>query len=328
MSTLTTNYSWIKPSVNDPTDQDLWGGYLNSNLDAQDTTLKSVSDKANLSSPAVNSQSANYTVLTSDQNKTILVNATSGNITITLLASATAGSGFELTIKKTDSTANTVTIDGNGSETIDGATTQVLAFQNNSMTIISDGTNWQIKDRNTTTGGLVLLATRTASATASLDFTSLITSVYDTYIFEIQDIVPGTNSVSFGVRTSTNNGSSYDSGSSDYVIAGRSNDSGSAATGSLNNSGSIIGTISNPSVGLSTTAGCSLSGKVALYNPLSASTIKMIKFDTSFIGTTGVLIDSNGTVSRNVAADVDAIQFLMSSGNIASGIIRMYGVSK
>lgn len=327
MSTLTSNYSWIKPSVNDPTDQDLWGGYLNSNLDEQDTTLKAVSDQADLASPAVNSQSANYTVLDTDQNKTVLVDATSGNLTITLLASATAGSGFEVTIKKTDITANTVTIDGNGVETIDGATTQVLAFQYNSMTLISDGTNWQIKDKNTATAGIVLLATRTASASASLDFTSLITSTYDTYVFEIQDIVPTTNSVSFGVRTSTNNGVAWDSGSSDYVIAGRSNNSGSATFEALNNAGSIIGTISSPSIGLSTDATRSFSGKVTLFNPLGTRT-RMIKFDTSFVGSTGALIDCNGTVLRNSAADVDAIQFLTSSGTIASGIIRMYGISK
>ncbi len=46
MPTFTTNYDWIKPSVGDPTDQDLWGGMLNSNLDSQDTIVKSVSDNA------------------------------------------------------------------------------------------------------------------------------------------------------------------------------------------------------------------------------------------------------------------------------------------
>lgn len=322
MSTLTTNYSWIKPSVNDPTDQDLWGGYLNSNLDAQDTTLKTVSDQADLASPAVNSQSANYNVLDTDQNKTIIVNATSGNLTITLLASATAGSGFEVTIKKTDSTTNTITIDGNGVETIDGAATQILAFQYNSMTLISDGTNWQIKDKNTATAGIVLLATRTASASASLDFTSLITSTYDTYVFEIQDIVPTTNSVSFGLRTSTNNGVSWDSGGSDYAIGGSSN------LGTLNNGASVIGTISDPSTGLSTDATRSLVGRIVFQNPLNATKWRMIKFSTAFLGTTGALVNCEGVVSRVTAADVDAIQFLTSSGTIASGIIRMYGISK
>ena len=44
MATNTTNYNLIKPGVNDPTDQDLWGGQLNTNFDILDTTIKSVAD--------------------------------------------------------------------------------------------------------------------------------------------------------------------------------------------------------------------------------------------------------------------------------------------
>jgi microcystin-dependent protein len=36
MATLTPNNGFILPSVNDPTDQDLWGGYLNENFEALD----------------------------------------------------------------------------------------------------------------------------------------------------------------------------------------------------------------------------------------------------------------------------------------------------
>jgi microcystin-dependent protein len=46
MATNTPNYDLIKPAVNDPADQDLWGGYLNENFDILDTTIKSVSDDA------------------------------------------------------------------------------------------------------------------------------------------------------------------------------------------------------------------------------------------------------------------------------------------
>lgn len=40
MATNTTNYNLILPGVNDPTDQDLWGGYLNENFDTIDTVMK------------------------------------------------------------------------------------------------------------------------------------------------------------------------------------------------------------------------------------------------------------------------------------------------
>lgn len=53
MATNTTNYNLIKPAVNDPADQDLWGGYLNTNLDTLDTTIKAVSDDADAALAAV-----------------------------------------------------------------------------------------------------------------------------------------------------------------------------------------------------------------------------------------------------------------------------------
>lgn len=39
MVTYTTNFHFAKPGINDPTDQDLWGGYLNDDLDQIDTLL-------------------------------------------------------------------------------------------------------------------------------------------------------------------------------------------------------------------------------------------------------------------------------------------------
>lgn len=71
-----------------------------------------------------------------------LVDASGGAVTITLTGVAT--SGKRVTIKKTDSSANAVTIQRDGSSTIDGATTKILYSQYESITIISDGTNWHI----------------------------------------------------------------------------------------------------------------------------------------------------------------------------------------
>ena len=44
MPTTTTNYSLYKPLVNDATDEDLWGGYLNDNFDDLDTIIKDIAD--------------------------------------------------------------------------------------------------------------------------------------------------------------------------------------------------------------------------------------------------------------------------------------------
>jgi hypothetical protein len=86
-------------------------------------------------------KSAAYTATATDT--IILVDATSAAVTITLPA-ASGIEGQAYTFKKTDASANAVTIDGNLSETIDGSTTYTLADQYDSVETISDGTNWVI----------------------------------------------------------------------------------------------------------------------------------------------------------------------------------------
>jgi hypothetical protein len=73
--------------------------------------------------------------------KTILADATSAAIVITLPVAAST-IGQVLTIKKIDASANTVTLDGNASETIDGALTKALTTQWAVLTIQCNGTAW------------------------------------------------------------------------------------------------------------------------------------------------------------------------------------------
>lgn len=86
-------------------------------------------------------KSAAYTALTTDD--VILCDCTSAGFTITLPAAASS-EGVQLHIKKIDSSSNVLTIDGNASETIDGATTQTTSTQYDSFTIVCDGTEWWI----------------------------------------------------------------------------------------------------------------------------------------------------------------------------------------
>lgn len=90
---------------------------------------------------AIVSKSANYTATSADH--TILVDASGAARTITLPA-ASGASGRIYVIKKTDSSANTVTIDANASETIDGALTQVISTQYVALMIQCNGTSWWI----------------------------------------------------------------------------------------------------------------------------------------------------------------------------------------
>lgn len=74
---------------------------------------------------------------------TVLANATGGAMLLTLPVASTLP-GQIYVLKKTDSSANAVTIGCSGGESIDGAATQTLAIQYASLMVQSDGSNWII----------------------------------------------------------------------------------------------------------------------------------------------------------------------------------------
>lgn len=102
------------------------------------TAMRKVT-KNNLVKKIVAAKTGAYTATADDD--LLLCNATSAAFTVTLPA-ASGLTGKSLIIKKTDSSANAVTVDGNSSETIDGYTTIQLAAINDWLEIVSDGSNW------------------------------------------------------------------------------------------------------------------------------------------------------------------------------------------
>ena len=96
-------------------------------------TLNNVVSIANSDSP--------YAVSTTEH--TIQANATGGAITVDL-PNAAGNGGRTYYIKKTDSSANAITVDPNGAQTIDGATSYSLGNQYDWLLIESDGSNWTI----------------------------------------------------------------------------------------------------------------------------------------------------------------------------------------
>lgn len=71
----------------------------------------------------------------------ILVDASGAARTVTL-PTAALGEGALYIIKKVDSSGNAVTVDGNGAETIDDATTYVIGSPYEAVQVTSDGTEW------------------------------------------------------------------------------------------------------------------------------------------------------------------------------------------
>jgi len=94
---------------------------------------------------AENAVVAVTTAYTPNKNdKTILADASSASFTVTLPGAATVEAGKTYTVKRTNAGTNTVIVDGNGSETIDGLTSLRLNQRFDYLQLQSDGTNWMV----------------------------------------------------------------------------------------------------------------------------------------------------------------------------------------
>lgn len=111
------------------------------------TALESVNTNVSTSITAIRqlysiteTKSADFSVaVATDDGKEFLC---SGTTTATLPTAASAGAGFRVSFIKTDAAGTSVTIDGNGAETVNGATTYVLSSQYATVTAFCTGSAW------------------------------------------------------------------------------------------------------------------------------------------------------------------------------------------
>jgi hypothetical protein len=164
------------------------------------------------------------------------------------------------------------------------------------------------------------ISTQDASNSAQLDFTGFDSSIYDHYVFVFANIVPATDLATLQLRTSTNGGSSYDSAGGDYLYS----------TASIN---IAITPITGSATSLPLTAGIGsdpnedgASGVIWVHAPhLAKRTIFTVQ-SSAISAINATPITNTGSGYRDASSDVDAVRFFMSSGNIESGQITMYGV--
>lgn len=124
------NFVW---SISIPTVSPIDGGSIDTNKNLATTK------KINIGTSIKNITSSDSPYSTLD-NIQINADTSSGNIVINL-RTATDITGKIYNIVKTN-TLNTVTINPYGSETIGGESSKTLTFNQNNLTIVSDGTNW------------------------------------------------------------------------------------------------------------------------------------------------------------------------------------------
>ncbi len=169
---------------------------------------------------------------------------------------------------------------------------------------------------------MVLLEQHTASSSATLDFTSFISSTYDEYLFEFVRVAPANNGDGFFLQMGTGGGPTWDTGANYQYSNWLAILNAQAPNGSNTASG-----IGMPFLGVATGG---TSGWMRLFDPQSSTGEKYVVGTTCNRQTTNgnsLAVWSNAGIYGPTTA-LTGIRFYFSTGNIASGTIRVYGVAK
>ena len=178
------------------------------------------------------------------------------------------------------------------------------------------------------TGSMTLLQTQTASSSATIDFTSEIDSTYDSYVFKFIDIHPATDNVNFNVNF-RDGGSAYDAVKTTTSFFNHNNEGDSdTGLGYLNSSDIAQGTgFQDLCVAVGSDNDQSCVGYLQLFSPSNTTFVKHFISRSQFYHQADY---SHGYFVGgycNTTTAIDGVRFKMSSGNIESGTIKMYGVA-
>ena len=201
------------------------------------------------------------------------------------------------------------------------------------MGLISNGTTLLDAgaiDSGIAQGPMQLITTLTASSSANLSFTSGISSTYKEYVFKYINLHAATDAAELNVNFSVDGGSNYNVAKTSTFFRAEHTGGGTESTAFeyrtaddlANGTGTqkILRTFS-------TENDHSGSGTLTLYNPSDTTFVK------HFLAKGNVIQHANDTSSvafvsgyANTTSAVNAVQFTFSSGNIDTGIIKMYGI--
>jgi hypothetical protein len=200
------------------------------------------------------------------------------------------------------------------------------------MAVVSGGTTLidnGALDAAIPSGAMTLISEQTASSSATISFTSGIDDTYDSYVFKFIEI-HGSNEAQFTLNFSTDNGSNYNVVKTTSKFGAYHNESGSAAGLSYDGNDDVaqdtafVSITTNGSQG-NDNDGC-MNGTMLLFNPSSTTFVKHFITNISF--NLGSEYEGNGFNAGygNTTSAINAIRFQMDSGNIDSGVIKLYGI--
>ena len=206
------------------------------------------------------------------------------------------------------------------------------------MGLISNGTtifDAGALDSGVAKGATTFIKKLTASSSGTLSFVDGASSVvldntYKEYIFFLNNIQPATNAAKFRMIGSADTGSNYGVATTTTMFEAMQDEGGSNETVRYEDGDDAAQSTSaiNISTGVGADADECVSGDLHLFDPASTAFVKHFISTTQFVNNSGTPYCKIARVGGyvNTTSAVDAIQFSFSSGNIDSGVIKMYGI--
>ena len=178
-------------------------------------------------------------------------------------------------------------------------------------------------------GGLTLVSSQTASASATIDFTSGIDSTYDSYIFKFINIHPQTDLADFTFQADTGTNTNYNQTITSTHFQAFHDEADTSTnlaynTGRDQAQGTAFHKLTNT---LGNDNDQSLSGYLQIFNPSSSVFVKHFMSKIQHSQDADYTFNPFTAGYFNTTTPLTRFRFKMSSGNIDDGIIKMYGVA-
>ena len=196
----------------------------------------------------------------------------------------------------------------------------LLKYNNNS---ISNVTSFPLVP----SGSPTLLATATASSSASLSFNSTyINGDYQVYKFEFINIHPQTDATVFQFNLSTDNGSNYNVTKTSTMFRAYHGENGAGGALVYKSDSDLAQSTSFQELcNLGNDNDQSCSGSLTLFNP-SSTYVKHWIATVNYISEDNYSQEWFNAGYGNTTSAVNSVRFQISSGNIDAGQIKLYGL--
>ena len=176
-------------------------------------------------------------------------------------------------------------------------------------------------------GAMVLITTETASDSSTLTFDSDIDDTYKEYVFKFINMHCAAGDGYFQVNF-RDGSTAYDATkTTTYFRAHHAQDDGEAALGYVAGNDVVQGTgVQKLSEPTGDDNDESVSGYLHLFDPSSTTFVKHFHSVACDADMSDQIVNTFVAGYCNVTAAIDGVQFNFSTGNIQSGVIKMYGV--